>query len=83
MGPIPQGWWVVGGPSSGSNTGPDTRYLTPLPGNGVFDVPRDPNSFRMHGPGPHGSEGCIVQLPDIRGAIPAGEIISVVPCEGQ
>jgi len=63
-GPTPRGDWKVGDRYNSKHTGPDTIYLTPLPGNSVFGTNRDPTTFRMHGdsmkrPG-DASEGCIV-----------------------
>ncbi|MCG3171196.1 MAG: hypothetical protein CALGDGBN_02791 [Pseudomonadales bacterium] len=62
VGPIPRGGWDIG--NHDSSKGPLTIDLIPQPGNDVFNMNRDPNSFRVHGdssqhPG-DASEGCIV-----------------------
>jgi RHS repeat-associated protein len=83
VGPIPQGCWIVGAPTGSRGTGPYSLPLTPLPGNDVFNTPRDPNSFLIHGPNANrpndSSNGCPVIDRPSRQAIPIGEIFCVTP----
>ncbi len=78
-GPIPQGPWETGIPIDRPRMGPYSIPLSPVPGAPVFDTNRDPYSFWIHGPGPHGSEGCIILPAPIRSTIPPGEPIYVGP----
>jgi len=83
VGPIPQGCWRVGAPTGSRGTGPYSLPLTPLPDNDVFNTPRDPNSFLIHGPNASrpndSSSGCPVIDRPSRQAIPTGEIFCVTP----
>lgn len=60
-GPLPPGRYRVHPPVRHPRLGP-ACLLEPLPGNAMHG--RD--DFWIHGPGPRGSDGCIVPVPDGR-----------------
>jgi hypothetical protein len=60
-GPLPPGRYLVHPPIRHPRLGP-ACFLEPLPGNDMHG--RD--DFWIHGPGPRGSDGCIVPVPDGR-----------------
>lgn len=75
VGPIPQGWYIIGEPYDSPHTGQFTLPLTPYQDNEMFG--RD--SFKIHGSAPNVdkdgfitgtknpvSEGCIIQPRDVR-----------------
>lgn len=76
-GPLPQGTYTVGAPTQ--RRGPQTRPLTPAPGNNMFGRA----GFLIHGDNPAqnntASEGCIIAPRSCREAIPSGETLMVTP----
>jgi hypothetical protein len=62
-GAIPPGWWTIGTPVvSGDTKGPWVSVLTPDEATRQAYAARDYDKarFKIHGPGPKGSDGCIV-----------------------
>jgi hypothetical protein len=60
-GPIPPGRYTLNPPMRHPRLGP-ACFLDPDPGNDM----RSRDDFWIHGPGPRGSDGCIVPVPDGR-----------------
>ena len=77
VGPLPQGDYTVGGFTR--RRGPQTRPLTPAPGNSMFGR----SAFLIHGDNRArnntASEGCVIVDLGCRAGIPTGETLRVVP----
>lgn len=71
IGPLPQGAYTIGAPSTHANLGPYAMQLTPAPTNTMFGR----SGFFIHGDkvGKEGkrmaSDGCMIFGPDIRAKI--------------
>lgn len=71
VGPIPPGWYTIGGPVDDPHTGKFSIPLWPDPSNDMMGR----SGFRMHGANArdpeHSSEGCIIQQRPTREAVHA------------